>query len=97
MPYSAREVLKTFRDCCQGRGDHLVEVAGGWQFRTALDPCAGARDGSAEATVPTARGDGDAGDCRAIPAGDPGRDRTIRGASLSQATIDLLLEVGLIG
>jgi segregation and condensation protein B len=37
MPYSAREVLETLRERCQGRGAHLVEVGGGWQFRTALD------------------------------------------------------------
>jgi segregation and condensation protein B len=37
MPYSAREVLETLQERCQGRGVHLVEVGGGWQFRTALD------------------------------------------------------------
>jgi len=37
MPYSASEVLESLRERCQGRGVQLVEVGGGWQFRTALD------------------------------------------------------------
>jgi segregation and condensation protein B len=35
MPYSASEVLEALRERCQGRGVQLVEVGGGWQFRTA--------------------------------------------------------------
>jgi segregation and condensation protein B len=37
MPYSAHDVLTALQDRCRGRGVNLVEVGGGWQFRTALD------------------------------------------------------------
>jgi segregation and condensation protein B len=37
MPYSAHEVLTALGEHYRGRGVHLVEAGGGWQFRTALD------------------------------------------------------------
>ncbi len=35
--HGVHEVLTALQERCQGRGVHLVEVGGGWQFRTALD------------------------------------------------------------
>jgi hypothetical protein len=43
MPCGAEEVLATLRECCLGRGVHLVEVGGAWQFRTALERAPGWR------------------------------------------------------
>lgn len=96
MPYSAHEVLDALRERCQGRGVHLVELAGGWQFRTALD-LAGelATVMQKPKRLPRA-----AMETLAIVAQYQPLTRSeiesIRGASLSQATIDLLLETGLI-
>jgi len=96
MPYSAGEVLETLRERCQGRGVHLVEVGGGWQFRTALDLAPELETVMRKPRrLPRA-----AMEMLAIVAQYQPVTRAeieqIRGASLSQATIDLLLEVGLI-
>jgi len=96
MPYSAYEVLAALRERCQGRGVHLVDVGGGWQFRTALDLAAElATVMQKPRRLPRA-----AMETLAIVAQYQPVTRTeiedIRGASLSQTTIDLLLEAGLI-
>jgi segregation and condensation protein B len=96
LPYGAREVLEELQKRCRGRGVHLVEVAGGWQFRTALDLASELQAVMVKPRrLPTA-----AMQTLAIIAQFQPLTRTeiedIRGASLSQATIDLLLEAGLI-
>jgi segregation and condensation protein B len=96
IPYSAREVLEALQDRCQGRGVQLVEVGGGWQFRTALDL---APELAAVMRKPR-RLPRAAMEMLAIVAQYQPVTRSeieqIRGVSLSQATIDLLLEVGLL-
>ena len=96
MPYSAHEVLDALRERCQGRGVHLVEVAGGWQFRTALDLAPElATVMQKPRRLPRA-----AMEMLAIVAQYQPVTRAeieeIRGVALSQATLDLLLEAGLI-
>jgi segregation and condensation protein B len=95
-PHSADEVLTALQARCRGRGVHLVEVAGGWQFRTALDF---ADELSALMQKPR-RLPRAAMEMLAIIAQYQPVTRAeieeIRGASLSQATVDLLLEAGLI-
>src|SRR5690349_13864194 len=94
-PHSADEVLTALQARCRGRGVHLVEVAGGWQFRTALDL---ADELSALMQKPR-RLLRAAMEMLAIIAQYQPVTRAeieeIRGASLSQATVDLLLEAGL--
>jgi segregation and condensation protein B len=96
MPYSAHEVLEALQDRCRGRGVELVEVGGGWQFRTALDLAAELATVMAKPRrLPQA-----AMETLAIVAQYQPLTRaeieSIRGVSLSQATVDLLLEAGLI-
>lgn len=96
MPYSAHEILMTLRERCQGRGVHLVEAGGGWQFRTALDLAAElATVMEKPRRLPRA-----AMETLAIIAQYQPLTRAeiedIRGVALSQASMDLLLEVGLI-
>jgi segregation and condensation protein B len=96
MPYSAHEVLEALRDRCRGRGVELVEVGGGWQFRTALDLAPELQT----VMVKPRRLPQAAMETLAIVAQYQPLTRaeieSIRGVSLSQATIDLLLEAGLI-
>lgn len=96
LPFSAREVLEALQERCRGRGVHLVEVGGGWQFRTALDLAPELTTVMQKPRrLPRA-----AMEMLAIVAQYQPVTRAeieqIRGASVSQATIDLLLEVGLI-
>ena len=96
MPYSAYEVLEALRDRTQGRGVNLVEVGGGWQFRTALDLA----PELATVMQKPRRLPRVAMEMLAIVAQYQPLTRAeiehIRGASLSQATVDILLEAGLI-
>ena len=93
---SPAAVLTTLQACCARRGVVLAEAAGGWAFRTAPDLAASLGAVLAPprrlpracmevlATValhqPVTRAEVEA----------------VRGATLSQATVDLLLEAGLI-
>jgi segregation and condensation protein B len=95
-PAEAVAVLRALQSHYAGRGVELVEVAGGWQFRTALDlaPCLtqmvpqprrlprAAMEALAVIAYhqPVTRADVEA----------------VRGASLGQATLDALLESGLV-
>ena len=96
MPYSAHEVLAALQERCRGRGVHLVEAGGGWQFRTALDLAAALAAVMAKPRrLPRA-----AMETLAIIAQYQPLTRAdiedIRGVALSQASMDLLLEAGLI-
>jgi segregation and condensation protein B len=96
MPYSAHEVLTALRDRSQERGVHLVEAGGGWQFRTALDLAPElATVMEKPRRLPRA-----AMETLAIIAQYQPLTRaeieSIRGVALSQASMDLLLEAGLI-
>lgn len=95
-PVDAAATLRALQAHYAGRGVELVEVAGGWQFRTAPDlaprltqvvpqPRRLARPAMEALAViayhqPATRADVEA----------------VRGASLGQATMDALLEAGLI-
>ncbi|MBV9812879.1 MAG: SMC-Scp complex subunit ScpB [Acetobacteraceae bacterium] len=84
------------RERFAGRGVELVEVAGGWQFRTAPDLAPALRRVvSVPRRLPRA-----AMETLAIVAYHQPVTRAeiegIRGASLAQATLDALLEAGLI-
>ena len=79
-----------------GRGVELLEVAGGWQFRTAADLARALTKVVAQPKrLPRA-----AMEALAVVAYHQPATRTeietIRGASLSQASMDALLEAGLI-
>jgi len=92
----AETVLAALRDGYAGRGVELVEVAGGWQFRTAPDLAPRLRKVvSVPRRLPRA-----AMETLAIVAYHQPVTRAeieeIRGASLAQATLDALLESGLI-
>jgi segregation and condensation protein B len=95
-PHSALDVLATLQERCRGRGVCLVEVAGGWQFRTALDLA----DELAAVMGKPRRLPRAAMEMLAIIAQHQPVTRaeieTIRGVSLSKATVDLLLEAGFI-
>jgi segregation and condensation protein B len=95
-PHSADAVLTALQARCRGRGVDLVQVAGGWQFRTALDLA----DELAAVMQKARRLPRAAMEMLAIIAQYQPVTRAeieeIRGASLSQATVDLLLEAGLI-
>ena len=96
MPYNAHEVLLALQERCQGRGVELEEVGGGWQFRTALDLAAElATVMEKPRRLPRA-----ALETLAIVAQYQPVTRAdiedIRGAALSQGTVDVLLEAGLI-
>ncbi len=92
----ADAVLAALRERCAGRGVELVAVAGGWQFRTAPDLAAILR----RVVVQPRRLPRAAMETLSIiayhqPVTRPEiEDR--RGASLSQQTMDALLESGLI-
>ncbi len=96
MPHSAYGVLLALQKRCQGRGVHLVEVGGGWQFRTAVD-LAGELATVMEKPRRLPRV---AMEVLAIVAQYQPVTRAeiedIRGVSLGQATVDILLEAGLI-
>ena len=89
-------VLKTLQDRCEGRGVQLVEAAGGWQFRTALDLAPELdRVMQKPRRLPRA-----AMETLAIIAQYQPLTRAdieqIRGVALGQATLDVLLELDLI-
>ncbi len=89
-------VLAALGETYAGRGVHLMEVAGGWQFRTAPDIAPTLR----KVVELPRRLPRVAMETLAIVAYHQPVTRTeieeIRGASLSQNTLDLLLENGLI-
>jgi segregation and condensation protein B len=92
----AEAVLAALRDRYVGRGVELMEVAGGWQFRTAPDLAPRLRK-----VVPVPRRLPRAAmETLAIIAYHQPVTRAeieeTRGAALSQATLDALLEAGLI-
>ncbi len=89
-------VLTALRDRYAGRGVELVEVAGGWQFRTAPDLAERLRRVvSIPRRLPRV-----AMEVLAIIAYHQpvtrGEIEAMRGAALSQATLDALLEAGLV-
>ncbi len=92
----ADAVLAALRERYTGRGVELVQVAGGWQFRTAPDLAERLRRVvSVPRRLPRV-----AMEVLAIVAYHQpvtrGEIEAMRGASLSQATLDALLEAGLI-
>ena len=96
MPFSAHEVLTALQERYQGRGIQLFEAGGGWQFRTALDLAAElATVMEKPRRLPRA-----AMETLAIIAQYQPLTRAeiedIRGVALSQASMDVLLEAGLI-
>ncbi len=92
----AEIVLATLRERCAGRGVELAEVGGGWQFRTAPDLAAQLR----RVVHLPRRLPRVAMETLAIVAYHQPVTRPeiedIRGAGLSQLTMDALLEAGLI-
>lgn len=89
-------VMESLRARYEGRGVELVPVAGGWQFRTAPDLAEGLkRIVKVPRRLPRA-----AMETLAIVAYHQPVTRAeieeIRGATLSQSTLDTLLEAGLI-
>ena len=89
-------VFLALRDHCAARGVVLVEVADGWTFRTAPDLAARLRDVLTEARkLPRV-----AMECLVIIAYNQPTTRAdieeIRGVSLAQGTLDVLLETGMI-
>ncbi len=93
---AAETVLATLARRCAGRGVELVEVAGGWQFRTAPDLAPLLRKVvEVPRRLPRA-----AMETLAIIAYHQPLTRpeieAMRGASLAQATLEALLEAGLI-
>ncbi len=92
----AAAVLAALRDRCAGRGVRLVEVAGGWQFRTAADLAPALRRVVPQPRrLPRAAMETLAIIAYHQPVTRPEIEE-MRGASLSQATMDALLENGLI-
>jgi segregation and condensation protein B len=92
----AESVLKALMAQCEGRGVVLMEVAGGWQFRTAADLAPALR----RVVVQPRRLPRAAMETLAIiayhqPVTRPEIEE-MRGTSLSQQTMDALLEHGLI-
>jgi segregation and condensation protein B len=92
----AEAILAALRDRCTGRGVMLVEVAGGWQFRTAPDLAPMLRKVVTQPRRPPRA----AMETLAIiayhqPVTRPEIEE-MRGTSLSQQTMDALLEAGLI-
>jgi segregation and condensation protein B len=89
-------VLAALRDRYAGRGVELVEVGGGWQFRTAPDLAPRLkRIVQVPRRLPRAAMESLAIIAYHQPVTRPEIEE-IRGASLSQATMDALLEAGLI-
>ena len=96
LPAEAEAVLRALQSHYAGRGVELAEVAGGWQFRTAADLAPRLTQ-----VVPQPRRLPRAAmEALAVIAYHQPATRAdveaIRGASLGQATIDALLEAGLI-
>ena len=92
----AAAVLATLRDQCASRGVTLVEVAGGWQFRTAADLAPVLRRVVAQPRrLPRAAMETLAIIAYHQPVTRPEIEE-MRGTSLSQQTMDALLEAGLI-
>ncbi len=92
----AEAVLSTLRERCSGRGVTLVEVAGGWQFRTAADLAPLLRRVVAQPRrLPRAAMETLAIIAYHQPVTRPEIEE-MRGTSLSQQTMDALLEAGLI-
>ena len=92
----AEAVLAALRDRCAGRGVMLVEVAGGWQFRTAPDLAPTLRRVVAQPRrLPRAAMETLAIIAYHQPVTRPEIEE-MRGTSLSQQTMDALLEAGLI-
>ena len=84
----ADAVLAALRDRCADRGVHLVEVAGGWQFRTAPDLAAALRRVVAQPRrLPRAAMETLAIVAYHQPVTRP-EIEDMRGASLSQQTMD---------
>ena len=89
-------VLITLREQCAGRGVTLVEVAGGWQFRTAPDLAPTLRQVVPQPRrLPRAAMETLAIIAYHQPVTRPEIEE-MRGASLSQQTMEALLESGLI-
>ena len=92
----AEAVLAALRVRCEGRGVTLVEVAGGWQFRTAADLASALRRVVPQPRrLPRAAMETLAIVAYHQPVTRPEIEE-MRGASLSQQTMDALLEHGLI-
>ena len=92
----ADAVLGALREQCAGRGVTLVEVAGGWQFRTAADLAPALRRVVAQPRrLPRAAMETLAIIAYHQPVTRPEIEE-MRGTSLSQQTMDALLEAGLI-
>ena len=92
----ADSVLSTLRDRCAARGVVLVEVAGAWQFRTAPDLAPTLRRVVAQPRrLPRAAMETLAIVAYHQPVTRP-EIEDMRGISLSQATMDALLEAGMI-
>ena len=92
----ADAVLHALRDRCMGRAVNLVEVAGGWQFRTAADIAPALRRVIPQPRrLPRAAMETLAIVAYHQPVTRPEIEE-MRGASLSQQTMDALLEAGLI-
>lgn len=96
LPVDAEPVLQTLQAQYVGRGVELVEAAGGWHFRTASDLAPQlTRLVPAPRRLPRA-----AMEALAVIAYHQPATRAdveaVRGASLSQTTMDALLEAGLI-
>ncbi len=92
----AEAVLATLRERCAGRGVTLVEVAGGWQFRTAPDLAPTLRRVVPQPRrLPRAAMETLAIIAYHQPVTRPEIEE-MRGTSLSQQTVDALLESGLI-
>ena len=93
---AARAVIEQVRQDCAGRGVTLAEVAGGWQFRTATDLA----PYLTTVLVRPRRLPRSAMETLSIIAYHQPCTRSeieaVRGVSLSQQTIDLLLEASLI-
>ncbi len=92
----AEAVLAACRRGCAGRGVELVEVAGGWQFRTAPDLAPALRRVVPQPRrLPRAAMETLAIIAYHQPVTRPEIEE-MRGTSLSQQTMDALLETGLI-
>ena len=92
----AQAVMAALQERCAGRGAVLVEVAGGWQFRTAPDLAPALRQVLPQPRrLPRAAMETLAIVAYHQPVTRPEIEE-MRGASLSQQTMDALLETGLI-
>lgn len=93
---TARQVVAALGGACEGRGVVLAEVAGGWAFRTAPDLAPRlTRVVQSPRRLPRAAMEA----LSIIAYHQPctrGEIEEIRGAALAQATLEALLELGLI-